>query len=41
MDWSATEKVDQHTQGRALGFLGGPRVNVLDVNRAPDTVARG
>jgi K+-transporting ATPase ATPase C chain len=33
--------IDRQTQGRLLGFIGQPRVNVLAVNRALDALPKG
>jgi K+-transporting ATPase ATPase C chain len=33
--------IDRQTEGRLLGFVGQPRVNVLAVNRALDALPKG
>ena len=39
-DATVARLVEQHTQGRVLGFLGEPRVNVLELNLALETIGR-
>ena len=39
-DATVAQLVEQQTQGRTLGFLGEPRVNVLELNLAVERISR-